>query len=172
MIKPCFPFLSITWFDIIYFAVFSSHLSVTLKLSSERAMEGDTLQAVCDVHNEEQKRFLLVWVRRTPIDNHEVEIATNHFVNDNFKQCGRYESSFELVTANDYRHVLFRLNITSKFTIIMTNLIYLNRGCWKSLLFCSFIVQTLLISGVLCRVDELWEVDVGSSLLDLILNWS
>jgi hypothetical protein len=89
-------------------------------------MEGDTLQAVCDVHNDEQKRFLLVWIRRTPIDNHEVEIATNNFVNDNFRQCGRYESSFDLVTANDYRRVMFRLNITSKFCVVINNLKYMN----------------------------------------------
>jgi hypothetical protein len=99
---------------VLHFVVFSSNLSVKLKLSSERAMEGETLQAVCHVHNEEQKRFLLVWVRKTPVDNHEVEIATNNHVNDNFRHCGRYESSYDLAIPSDYRHVLFWLNITSK----------------------------------------------------------
>jgi len=92
-----------------------THLSVNLNLSSRRAMEGDSMQATCDVHNFEQKRILLVWIRKTPSDNHEVEIATNEYVNQNFRHSGRYNSSVELVVPQSYQRVLFRLHILSKY---------------------------------------------------------
>ena len=96
------------------FTVSCTQFSVLLNLSSQRAMEGDSLEATCDVHNTEQKRLLVLWIRKTPSDNHEVEIATNNFVNENFRRGGRYRSSVELVVPHDYRRILFRLIITSK----------------------------------------------------------
>lgn len=69
--------------------------SVNVELSKSKANVGDELQVTCSVSSELNKQDgaetnypLIVWVKR--VDNTEVEIGTNNYLNNDFKKSGRY----------------------------------------------------------------------------------
>lgn len=87
---------------------------IDLFLSTHVARELDTLEAICEVStNDTKQNYQIVWFKILPdsIDD-EVEIATNDFVNKEFKDTGRYEARLEVVRPEDFTNVRFFLTIS------------------------------------------------------------
>jgi hypothetical protein len=83
----------------------------SVTLSTQRASEGDSLTAICDVKNEAQERIVAYWIRKIPNHEQEVEITTNGVVNDVFKHTHRYNASYTTASPSDLRSIRFVLNI-------------------------------------------------------------
>lgn len=90
---------------------------IELTLSKSVAREGERLKATCNVTTNDTKRnYQVVWFKILPdSSDDEVEIATNMFVNEEFRRSKRYEAGFELTTPGDVSNVLFSLEISSKY---------------------------------------------------------
>jgi len=91
-------------------ALVGGHYSLRMQLSSSVVHEGDTVIITCDVHNKLTTSPTFVFVKKLG-DGGEVKIASNHFVEELFRQTRRYN-----VTPNEThrpRHVVYTLRISS-----------------------------------------------------------
>jgi len=88
------------------------HYSLRMQLSSSVVHEGDSVTISCDVHVHSKLTTspTFVFVKKLG-DGGEVKIASNHFVEELFRQTRRYN-----VTPDEThrpRHVLYTLRISS-----------------------------------------------------------
>ena len=71
------------------------------------------MEVTCSVLQERNDEVMIVWVKK--VDDEEVEIGTNNYVNNDFKKGGRYSGQvdYEYDDNNemDLSKVSFQLNI-------------------------------------------------------------
>jgi len=94
-----------------------AQFSVKLTLSSQTYHEGHNMTAVCEVTTD-YRRYIVYWVKRSPYgdgnkNKTEVDIATNAYVNQDFRQTGRFKAGIHPI--NETLKVNFKLNISGRF---------------------------------------------------------
>ena len=101
--------LNETWFFISVSEAVLYHANFTL--NEDSAMEGGEFFATCYVEIEEQKTFFVIWAKLLDDGSqHEVEIATNTHVNENFaKNWVATMPHYQLVEEGSFNKVKFFL---------------------------------------------------------------
>lgn len=85
--------------------------SMKVHLSSATATEGGHVQVTCDVTNNRNLTFFIIWVKVA--HDEEVEIGTNNHINEIFSRTGRYKATYDLNNKGDVRKVTFLLSISN-----------------------------------------------------------
>jgi len=103
-----------------YGPVSGDDVTLSLELSTSVAEEGQNLTAVCTISNIGSPRPLLLWIRKLPADGQEIEIATNHHIDDRFIRSGRYVGHQDTSDVDSLK--------TIRYTLVISNLQVADNG--------------------------------------------
>lgn len=98
--------------------------SHTMILSAETANQGDSMTASCTIKSDSKVSVMVIWQKKTFGEKKLVEIATNIFINNDFKATNRYFGENVDNSTNTTSNVMFSLKITGRYFFLLCHKCY------------------------------------------------